>query len=262
MRRPISRELKPASLSRDQMRAAIPKLERRIGDLEDFDPRSITERDDPRIQALESKLMDTLAEIFGHETADFQRFAPKSLDQAGYNMMYKTPINDVVQSVSASKIRELSNLRTVVELFNEKLLDGDESPATKAKRVFGDLDLHPEIGRACGELFRNGHYSESVEAACKVLDMLVKMRSMRTEPSGTELMQLVFSPKNPILKYNNQSDESARSEQLGMMYLFAGAMLALRNPRAHGLIRDCPENAVGYLSFISMLAKSLDRASA
>jgi uncharacterized protein (TIGR02391 family) len=69
----------------------------------------------------------------------------------------------------------------------------------------------------------------------------------------------VFSPKAPILKYNDQTNESERSEQQGMMFLFAGAMLALRNPRAHGLVQDHPENAVEYLSVLSMLAKSLDR---
>lgn len=81
---------------------------------------------------------------------------------------------------------------------------------------------------------------------------------MRSDPSGTELMQLVFSPKNPILKYNEQTNDSEKSQQQGMMYLFSGAMLALRNPRAHGLVDDHPQRAIEYLSFISMLAKSLD----
>jgi uncharacterized protein (TIGR02391 family) len=69
---------------------------------------------------------------------------------------------------------------------------------------------------------------------------------MRTDPSGTELMQLVFSPKSPILKFNEQQNDSERSEQQGMMFLFSGAMLAIRNPRAHGLVQDHPENAIAY----------------
>ena len=81
------------------------------------------------------------------------------------------------------------------------------------------------------------------------------------DPSGTELMQLVFSPKSPILKYNDQQSDSERSQQQGMMYLFAGAMLAIRNPRAHGIVQDHPERAIEYLSFLSMLAKSLENTS-
>ncbi len=173
--------------------------------------------------------------------------------------MYQTSMGNVISSVTESKASQISNLRTIIELFNEKLDDGGETPASKAKRTFGDLDFHPEIYRACSKLFIDGHYAQAVEAGCKVLDMLVKLRSMRTDPSGTELMQLVFSPNMPILKYNEQINDSEKSEQRGMMFLFAGAMLALRNPRAHGLIQDHPENAIEYLSFISMLAKSLDR---
>jgi uncharacterized protein (TIGR02391 family) len=249
-----------ANLTAEQMRSAIPKLERRIRDLEEFDPSSIQQRSDPRLEALENKLTDTMSDVFGHGTLEFNRFRPRSLDTAGYNMMYETPLHEVISSVRESKEREILNLRTVIELFNEKLADGGESPASKARRSFGDLELHPEVARACSQLFNDGHYAEAVENACKVLDIIVKMRSMRMDPSGTELMQLVFSPKSPILKFNEQQNDSEKSEQQGMMFLFAGAMLAIRNPRAHGLVQDHPENAVEYISFISMLAKSLDRA--
>lgn len=249
-----------ANLTADQMRSAIPKLERRIRDLEEFDPNTVRERSDPRIEAIEKKLTDTIAEVFGHGTVEFSRFHPQSLDGAGYNMMYETPLREVVASLAEGKQREILNLKTVIELLQEKLSDGNDSPETKARRAFGDLALHPEIARACSKLFEDGHYAASVEAACKVLDMLVKMRSMKMDPSGTELMQLVFSPKAPVLKFNDQSNDSERSEQQGMMFLFAGAMLAIRNPRAHGIIQDHPETAVDYLCFLSMLAKSLDRA--
>ncbi len=121
------------------------------------------------------------------------------------------------------------------------------------------LTCTPRSSGLAAQLFRDGHYANAVEDACKVLDMLVKMRTMRTDPSNTELMQLVFSPKTPILKFNEQQNDSEKSEQQGMMFLFAGAMLALRNPRAHGLVTDHPERAMEYLSFLSMLAKSLDR---
>ena len=261
-RRAAAPQPQQAKLTADQMRSAIPRLERRIRDLEDFDPSSLRQREDPRLEALENKLTDTVAEVFGHGTVEYHRFAPHSLDRAGFNMMYETSIPDVIAGVTESKAREIANLRTIIELFQEKLADGGDSTTTKARRAFGDLNLHPEIARASSSLFESGHYAEAVENGCKVLDMLVKMRSMRTDPSGTELMQLVFSPKAPVLRFNNQSSDSEKSEQQGMMFLFAGAMLALRNPRAHGLVQDHPESAVEYLSFLSMLAKSLDRTRA
>lgn len=248
-----------ANLSSEDMKSAITKLERRIKDLEEFAPETLAVRSDPRLGALERKLEDTLADVFGHGTVEYTRFQPRRLDNAGHNMMHGTPIGEVIRSVKEGKQREILNLRTIIDLFNEKLGDGGTSPASIAKRSFADLPLHPEIARACSTLFSGGHYAEAIEAACKVLDMLVKLRSLRTDPSGTELMQLVFSPKAPVLKFNDQANDSERSEQQGMMFLFAGAMLAIRNPRAHGLVQDHPESALDYISFISMLAKTLDR---
>lgn len=93
-----------------------------------------------------------------------------------------------------------------------------------------------------------------------MLDLLVRMRSGRIDLSGTDLMHTVFSPKSPILKFNDLSNDSDESEQRGMMYLYAGAMLAFRNPRAHGLISDEAEEALDIISFVSFLAKALDGA--
>jgi hypothetical protein len=46
-----------------------------------------------------------------------------------------------------------------------------------------------------------------------------------------------------------------------MIFLYAGAMLAFRNPRAHGLIEDEMKKAVDLVLFISSLAKALGRAN-
>ncbi|MBI3490946.1 MAG: TIGR02391 family protein [Acidobacteria bacterium] len=75
------------------------------------------------------------------------------------------------------------------------------------------------------------------------------------------LMNTVFSVKNPVLKFNDGVSGSDKSEQQGMTQLFSGAMLAFRNPRAHQIISDDPENALEILSFLSFLAKAVDRAN-
>lgn len=249
----------PANLTPEQMRAGITKLQRRITDLEAFEPQMIRERSDPRIDALDKKLEAAVADVFGMGTQEYHRFAPHGLDIAGYNMMYEIPMHEVIAGLQVSKERERTNLRTIIEQFQESLDDGGDTPATKARRAFGDLDLHADIARQCTKLFENGHYSQAVETACKVLDLMVQCRSMRTDINGTALMRTVFSLKAPILKYSDLQTESDRSEQEGMMHLFEGAMLALRNTRAHGIINDHPERAVEYLSFLSMLARSLER---
>jgi uncharacterized protein (TIGR02391 family) len=249
----------PANLTTEQMRAAIPKLRRRLEQLAAFDPQTISERGDPSIEALENKIGDTLTEIMGADTIDYERFRPARLDTASMYMGRGTPIQEVQQGLVRGKERAIANIHTIIELFEEKLADKAETPWTRARRIFGDLNLHPEIEQECSKLFGDGHYAQAVETACKVLDMLVQKRCMRIDLSGTSLMRTAFSSKTPILKFNDQQNESEKSEQEGMMHLYEGAMLALRNPRAHGITQDHPERAIEYLSFISMLANSLNR---
>lgn len=136
-----------------------------------------------------------------------------------------------------------------------------ESPASRARRAFDALDLHPAIGRAAIKLFHDGHYANAVEDACKALDGLVQDKSGRPDLSGTDLMKTVFSAKNPTLRFSDLATETERSEQEGMMYLYAGAMLALRNPRAHKLIEDSHEQALEYIGFLNLLANSLGRST-
>jgi uncharacterized protein (TIGR02391 family) len=117
----------------------------------------------------------------------------------------------------------------------------------------------PEIARASSELYRDGHFANAVEDAVKVLNSLVRIRSGE-DGNGTALMQSVFSPKNPILRFNALKDQNDINEQTGFMMMFTGAISGLRNPRAHSLIKDNPERALEFIAFVSLLAKLLDGA--
>ena len=74
---------------------------------------------------------------------------------------------------------------------------------------------------------------------------------------GADLMRTVFSPKKPILSFE-VTDES---EQEGMMHLFEGAVLGIRNPRGHEFPDDSPERALEYISFISLLANLVEESN-
>ena len=138
-------------------------------------------------------------EVFGNDTIEHRRYRV-GLNKASLNFFQETPLSEVRDGYRRGLDQAISNFSTIVELFREKLIDLGESPAGRAVRAFGELDLHPEIERAIAKLFRDGHYANAVEDACKVLDGMVKIRSGRVDLSGTELMQAVFSPKSPILR--------------------------------------------------------------
>jgi Protein of unknown function (Hypoth_ymh) len=48
-------------------------------------------------------------------------------------------------------------------------------------------------------------------------------------------MQKVFSAKTPLLRFNKLESQSDLDEQQGFQFLFSGAVMGLRNPRAHDL---------------------------
>jgi len=73
-------------------------------------------------------------------------------------------------------------------------------------------------------------------------------------------MTTVFSKNAAILAFNDLKDRTDQDEQEGMMHLFTGAVLALRNPAAHKIFDQSPELALDYLAFLSLLAKRLEEA--
>jgi len=133
--------------------------------------------------------------------------------------------------------------------------------AADAYYAFGALafDLHPQIAAACMNHFRNGEYRSAVLDACVALRDLVRQQSGRDDLDGQDLACTVFSAKKPILAFNDCASESDKSEQQGLMHMFQGAFLALRNPRAHRLDPDSREEAIDYITLLNILAKQLKR---
>jgi uncharacterized protein (TIGR02391 family) len=248
-----------ANLTPEEINRAIERLSKRIEELKAVDVARMTPNDLSELNALEDKVRATLTDIFPVGTIDYHHFGNIRLDKSPFSMGRQLPFEVVRRGWAAGIKDALSTLRTITELLEEKLGPEQGDPASRARRVMGDLDLHPEIARAATKLFENGHYANATEDACKVLDQLVKMRS-GSEKSGTDLMLEVFSPNKPVLRFSGLKTETEQSEQRGLMFLYAGAMLALRNPRAHEILEDQPERAAEYIAFVSLLAKLLDRA--
>lgn len=141
------------------------------------------------------------------------------------------------------------------------LIEAPETPtgADRVLQAYEGLDLHPDIADAASQLYRDGHFANAIEDAVKALNARVRLRS-GVELDGAELMQRVFAPKSPVLRFNDLADDSDRNEQMGFMMMFSGAVAGLRNPRAHKLIKDDAERALEFIAFVSLLAKLLDGA--
>ncbi len=256
-------ERREANLSYEQMEAAIPKIDRRLTDLAGFDFDSVNDRTDPKIDALEKKLDALLVGIFGYDTVEYHRYqwSTTKLDTASINMYSETPISEVREGLRQGVASVKAQLEAIKQGFLEELQDAGRSVGGKTLKAYEGLELHPAIERAAGNLFRDGHYANAVEDAVKALNALVRLNSGVDDKDGTALMETVFSPKSPVLRFSALADQSDIDEQKGFMMMFSGAVAGLRNPRAHKIIKDDPVMALDFIAFVSLLANLADKAT-
>jgi uncharacterized protein (TIGR02391 family) len=238
--------------------AAIEKLERRLTEVRSINPPG-NESELSRVAGIiATKVNATLADVYGPGTVETEEARVYPMDfQARYS---PCPFFEELQFFERGRDQLAAQLQARIEILAEKLQGTTSSSVGRALRAYEGLELHPEILRAVGDLYRNGHYSNAILEAVKALNEFVRYRSGEAI-DGTALMQHVFNPTKPVLRFNELADQSDKDEQLGFMMMFTGAVAGLRNPRAHKLIRDNPERALEFIAFVSLLAKLVDGAN-
>jgi uncharacterized protein (TIGR02391 family) len=259
-KRTAAQQMQSAELDPAQIPSFIERIRTRIAELQPL----LVERDLMRLeraaQSCEQKIAETLSQVFGRGSEEYYRYKVHGLYARSHLIIegYDRPAVYVVEFHRAIEVA-ISTLETAISMLKERLEYAGISPIGRARRAIDGLNLHRDIEEAAGQLFRDGHYSNAVLAAANALTALVRYRSGHTQ-DGVDLMNTVFSVGKPILKFNDLIDESDRNEQKGFMMLLAGAVTALRNPRAHKRIEDDAEEAVEFIAFINLLAKRVDRA--
>ena len=172
-------------------------------------------------------------------------------------------LEDEVREVREAHLPTRSNQRMTVEDANAiikflLLLRKKIAPCRVGVREV----LHPVIVGVSESRMKSGHDADAVEGAFKELNNAVKDRArsrLNNELDGQTLMQHVFSPNNPVLIVGDNLDtQTNRDTQQGYMMMFAGAMSAIRNPKAHENMTISEDDAVRKLAFASMLMYKLD----
>ena len=241
----------------EEIERAITKLGRRVGEVNALESNRVR-FDDQRVYNAEYNLRDTILEIFGPNSPEynahqFHSICPTSTFGGKSEDLQQEEFEEGIRATAAM-------LEGLISRLEEKKADLQGDATQRIRSAFEGLDLHPRIASVAVELYRDGHYRNAVLDAAIALENLVKERSRRPDLGGNKLMTTVFSKNNPILTFNDLKDQTDLDEQEGMMHLYVGAALALRNPRAHSLLIDSPELALEYIAFLSLLAKRVDQA--
>jgi uncharacterized protein (TIGR02391 family) len=243
----------------EEIDRAVAKLQRRIAELEALDVQSALQQDDMgTIYVAGSNFRETIREVFGQGSPEFR-------DHRNFHLR-DSPMLDTMSEAHEIAATERGRKRAIVILngligrLMEKREELAGSSAPPPEAFLHYLNLHPRIADVASHLFQDGYHWEAVFAASKALVNYVKERSGQHQLDGTKLMQAVFSRNNPILVFNDLSDPSDMDEQQGMMHLFEGVVLGIRNPGGHAFPEGPEQRAVEYLSLISLLAYRVQEA--
>ncbi|MGB3549695.1 MAG: TIGR02391 family protein [Candidatus Binatus sp.] len=250
--------------SAQEIESGIQKLRRRVDDVQSLQ-RDRVAYNDQRVMSATENIRNTALEIFGPHSPEYGYvkeqwwgiFVPNISLVPDRNWQRRQEMENQQRFLQEIP-QAVTLLEGMIQRLVEKRSEFVEDPAAKAKNAFEHLDLHTRIADVCSELYRDRHYRQAVLDASIALVNYVKEKSRRHDLDGAPLMSTVFSPNGPVLAFNALADQTDKDEQQGMMHLLMGAVLALRNPRAHSIFDDSPELALDAIAFLSMLAKRLD----
>ena len=162
-------------------------------------------------------------------------------------------------------------LKSIVQKY-ELLGIGTEHPATAEPKdavevpsyLFNKMQFHPRVIEASRKLFNDEHYRDAIFRAFTAVNNFVKEKSGLSSKEirgmkDSQLMAKVFDVNNPIIKLNELIADTDISEQEGFKFLFMGATIGIRNPKAHdNIIQTDPFRTLEYLSLASLLMKRVE----
>ncbi|UOG32656.1 TIGR02391 family protein [Leptospira noguchii] len=136
-----------------------------------------------------------------------------------------------------------------------------ERRASNLKSGIKERNLHPELINYCRkELLSDNYFHATFEATKGVADLIRKKSGINKD--GSELVDKVFCGNEPILKINNYTSETEKSEQKGFANLLKGMFGTFRNPLAHepkmswNMSRD---DALDLFTLASYILRRIDR---
>ncbi len=122
-------------------------------------------------------------------------------------------------------------------------------------------NVHPGLPAKVRKLFDNGpDCAEATFHTFKFIEKVVQKHSGNPH-NGRKLMMAVFNKDNPLIKLNSLSNASELDEQEGYGFVFAGAIMAIRNPGGHEIeLSDDPDICLDHLTFGTLLLRRLERS--
>lgn len=254
-RRPKTFETK--RFTQEEIDRGIARLQRRIDEIQAL-ARDRLRYNDQRVDTARLGMVEAIRETFGDASAEYDAYRYVRIWKGP--MMVGDPPEEIQRKFEAGVPNAVELLRGLIRRLEERRAELDHDRDRRTAAALADMNLHPVIDAAVSRLFEDGHYANAVLDGAIALTNHVKGKSGRHDLDGAQLMHTVFSANRPVLAFNELQDQTDRDEQEGMMHLFVGAVLGIRNPRSHEVFDHDPQRAAEYIMLLSLLAKRVDEA--
>jgi predicted nucleotide-binding protein len=134
-------ELKHVELTVEQMQRGIDRLNRRIKDLEAFDPQSVSTQTAPAVLALQKGIDEALALTFGHQSVGYHRYETAARLHSGHNFAkfgrdvngqssHQLDVAEAREALTEGKLNSLALLRTAIRGLEEEITDREPTAAS------------------------------------------------------------------------------------------------------------------------------------
>jgi len=217
-----------------------------------------------QINSLSSKLQHTLA-LYKPFIVAYGGDAPMKLPGIDMDVFELALAYDTDHSytehalhITIQKVNTAIGKLQASKEFGDGQIQAPEDSIPMEIQLFNKMQFHPKVIEVSRKLYVDGHYAQAITEAYKAIDNFVKQKTGESI-YGKELMGKVFKKDDPIIKLNELKTQSNRNEQEGFMHLFQGAMIGIRNPKAHdNVFMADPYKTLEYLSFASLLMRRAD----
>jgi uncharacterized protein (TIGR02391 family) len=176
--------------------------------------------------------------------------------------------NDIIEQIQNIELKRVKHDRTdslaynleackdqareILQIFIESLImDQDVNNDNKSSDFWGLL--HPKVVQLAKVHFDSDLFADSVLTCLRQINSIIKehvRKDIGEELDGARLMTRAFSLERPIIVFDDLSTENGRNIQVGYMKIFEGAMIGIRNPKAHANL-DLEKNKAIHLLFIA-----------
>jgi len=168
-------------------------------------------------------------------------------------------INQYEKLIKSGVIQPSDSLVSFIQ--DSKDVPNPKKSEEELARIFDERNFHCLVIDSSRKQFINNDFPSAVFNAYKKLLTTIQEKSDILEKDGLPLITHVFNPQNPVLQSSLARFTGDSSIQEGIIHLFMGAVLSVRNVFAHkDVYLTNVGDALEYLSFASFLFKLVDVA--